>query len=96
MDKSKTFAFYYTVPKDSLFGPFMFIACIEDLLSMIEEHSVDPYLYADDGQLNDHVLMSNVGAAILFMLSIHYLCSASTVWMLCTMVCIQTSSTKSI
>ena len=31
---------------------------------MVEEHNVDPYLYADDGQLNDQLLLSDVGAAI--------------------------------
>ena len=63
-DKLKTFAVYCNLPQDSVLGPLKFIAYTEDLPSVVEEHNVDPYLYADDGQLDDHLLLFNVGAAI--------------------------------
>ena len=31
---------------------------------MIEKHSVDPYMYADDGQLNVHLRLNDVNAAL--------------------------------
>ena len=63
-EKSKTFAFNCSLSQGSVVGPLQFIAYTEDLLSVIEENKVDPYRYADDGQLNDHLLLYDVGAAI--------------------------------
>ena len=63
-DKSMIFAVNCSVPQGSVLGPFKFIAYAEDLPSVVEGHKVDPYLYVDDGQLKDHLLLSNVGAAI--------------------------------
>ena len=36
----------------------LFIAYTEDLSSVVEEHNMDPNLYADNCQLNDHLLLS--------------------------------------
>ena len=41
-----------------------FIAYTEDLPAVIEKRSVDPYLYADDGQLNIHLRINDVYAAL--------------------------------
>ena len=48
----------------SVRGPLKLIAYTKDLPSVVEEHNVDPYLYADGGQLNDHLLPSDITAAI--------------------------------
>ena len=48
-----------SVPYDSVLGPLKFIAYTEDLQSVVEEHN-----YANDGQLNVHILLSDVSAAI--------------------------------
>ena len=63
-DKSKIFTTNCSVSQGSVIGPLKFIPYIEDLPSVIEEHNVDLYLYTDDGELNDHLLLSNVGAVI--------------------------------
>ena len=43
-------------------GPSKFIAYTEDRPAVVENHNVDPYLFADDRQLIE--LLSDVGAAI--------------------------------
>ena len=57
-----------------------FIGYTEDLPSVVEEHNVDPYFYADGGQLKDHLLLSDVGAAIPKMENcvdaVHKLCAS--------------------
>ena len=60
----KSFAINCSVPQGSVVGPLKFIAYTEDLPLVVEEHNVDPYLYAGDGQLNDHLLLSDVGTTI--------------------------------
>ena len=52
------------MPQGSFLGPLKFIAYTEDLPSGVEEHNVNSYLYADDDQFNDHLLMPNVDIAI--------------------------------
>ena len=63
-NKSKTVAVNYRMLQGSVLGPLKLTAYTEDLPSVVEEHIVNPCLYADDGQLNDHLLLSDVGAAI--------------------------------
>ena len=41
-----------------------FIANTEVLPAVIEKCSVDPYLYSDDGQLNIHLRINDVNAAL--------------------------------
>ena len=52
------------MPQGSVFESLKFIAYTEDLSSVVEEQNVDPYLYADDGKLNNHLLLYDVGAVI--------------------------------
>ena len=65
-----------SVPQGSVLGPLKFIAYTFNqwlkntmwtyiyLQSVVEEHNVDPYLYADDSHLNDQILLSDVCATI--------------------------------
>ena len=63
-DKSKTFAVNCSAPQSSVLEPLKFIAYTEDLPSVVEQHNLDPYLYGDYGQLNDHLLLFDVSATI--------------------------------
>ena len=47
-----------------MLGPLNFIAYTADVPSVIEKRSVDPYLYADDGQLNVHLRINDVNAVL--------------------------------
>ena len=46
------------MPQGSVLESLKFIA-----YTVVEEHNVDPYLYADDSQINDHLLLPDVGTA---------------------------------
>ena len=66
-DKSKTSAVDCSVPQGSL----KVIAYTDDLPPVIEEHNVDPYLYTDDGQLDDHILLFAILKMENFVAAVH-------------------------
>ena len=53
--RSTTFIFSCRVLQGSVLGPQKCIAYTEDLPAVIGKRSVDPYLYADDGQFSVHL-----------------------------------------
>ena len=61
---STTFVVSCSVYQGSMLGPMKFIAYTEDLAAVIEKRSVDLHLYADDGQLNVHLRINDVKAAL--------------------------------
>ena len=63
-ERSSTFVVSCSVPQGSVLDPMKCIAYTEDLPAVIEKRSVDPYLYADDGQLNVHLRINDVNAAL--------------------------------
>ena len=63
-ERSTTFAVICSILQGSVLGPLKFIADTEDLPALIERRCVYPYLYADDDQLNVHLWIQDVNAAL--------------------------------